>query len=40
MAAKESQIPAHVDSRKKGDILVQCQIIGLAASKIEYWTFP
>jgi hypothetical protein len=24
--AKESQIPAHVDSRKKGDILVECQI--------------
>jgi hypothetical protein len=24
--AKESQIPAHVDSRKKGDIMVQCQL--------------
>ncbi len=24
--AKESQIPAHVDSCKKGDIMVQCQL--------------
>jgi hypothetical protein len=24
--AKESQIPAHVDSRKKGDIMEQCQL--------------